>query len=345
MELRRNDKVNRVSFAGKNYPACAQGTDWQSYKRAIKAQRPLEREDEEALFKVLELKNKADALLQGKIEGAEACILVPGWPGLAEDARRARCGELKAKAEDAKKQLVEASLPQVLYLAEKYYGRIAGVARIMGEDDLFNEGCLGLAKAVASFDRGLGLRLKTYADKAIKRAMERAVQNKDRNVRLPVWQQQEAARVGRERARLAVKLNRTPAPKELAEHMGITPEQLGRLEATCFSEAYLDAPYGAGEEATLAEFIPCSAADLPEACYERRELRALTEEVLGSLEPRESLAVRMYHGFYGKKYTYKEIAIRLELSSEGARKLYLRAVKKYKSLARARDLYAFLESA
>ena len=262
MELWRTDKENEEAFSDKG--SCAQGTGWQAFKQKIRGLKTVSRAEEASLFKEVDLGKKAAALMEGAISEDKGRALISGWQELDEDARRLRLGELKAKGEKAKKRLLDAGLKQALYQAERYHRRVAGAARGVSEEDLFQEGYLGLLKALDGFDISLGLRFCSYAETAITRAMQRAAQNNGRCVRVPVWQQEEAGRINRAREELAHKLKRTPTEAELAQRLEITPERLARLKAAGLSEASLDAPLGEDGDASLGEFLTSEAAEPPE---------------------------------------------------------------------------------
>lgn|GEM_PF-2384136 len=58
--------------------------------------------------------------------------------------------------------------------------------RRMGFDDLFQEGCIGLLRAVDRFEPQRGFRFVTYAGNWVNQRIQRAIQNSDNVIRLPV---------------------------------------------------------------------------------------------------------------------------------------------------------------
>lgn len=342
MEHKCLGREKSVAYGDKQ--ARAEGAGWQAFKKMIKGKRPISREEEASLFKEVDRGNKATALMEGALSDKAALALIPGWDSLDANARRVRLGELKARGKKAKERLWEAGLKQALFLAEQYSRRLRGVAGALSEEDLYQEGSLSIGEAVERFDPKLGLRFCSYAEPAIRRAMRRAIENKGRCVRIPVWQQEESGRISREREALACELKREPTQAELAKRLGISQVRLERLAAAGLSEASLDAPLGEDGEATLGDFI-LSEAESPEAAYERKEMNALAAELFASLSEKERFVVKLYRGFGCKRHSHAEIAPKLNLSREGARKVYLRAQRKLRLLARARGMDAFLEGA
>src|ERR671914_1359009 len=89
--------------------------------------------------------------------------------------RRTREGDETARA-----RLIEKNLRLVIPVAKKY----RGMGLSFG--DLIQEGNIGLMKAVEKFDPEKGFRFSTYATWWIRQAVQRAVADKGRTIRIPV---------------------------------------------------------------------------------------------------------------------------------------------------------------
>jgi len=87
-------------------------------------------------------------------------------------------------AERAKKRMINANLRLVVTVAKKYSPRLTRCNGLSLED-LFQEGVIGLARAVDKFDPGAGYKFSTYAFWWINQAASRAVLIYGRTIYLP----------------------------------------------------------------------------------------------------------------------------------------------------------------
>lgn len=252
-------------------------------------------------------------------------------------AARTRNGDDKAR-----RQLIESNLRLVISIAKKYRGQ--GVAF----EDLIQEGNAGLIRAVERFDPGMGHRFSTYATWWIRQAVIRALADHARTIRLPVHVVDAVLRLRRAEAALNMELGRRPTDTELAERLGIPPEEARRLRDVEQPMTSLDARMGAGSEddAYLGEVVP---DELSQAEYTRAEVgfwEGTLREAVESLPEREARILKMRNGLEdGRSQTLREVSEVLGISQERVRQVEIKALRTIRTGRYARTLRGALSAA
>ena len=153
-------------------------------------------------------------------------------------------------------------------------------------DDLFQAGSLGLIKAVDGFDESKGLKLSTYAVPVILGEIKRLFRDGG-SVKVSRSLKEMALKVTRLRNELSKTLDREPTVLELADKLGITPEEVS--EALCSAQPTVSLTYDCdGEESQL---------DLPVESHENRiSDRIGLEQIIRTLpeKDRELINLRFY---------------------------------------------------
>ncbi len=108
-------------------------------------------------------------------------------------------------------------------VVRRYYGR--GVE----PDDLYQLGCLGFLKAVRGFDPQYGTQFSTYAVPKIAGEIRRFLRD-DGPVKVSRGLKERGAAIRATRAQLASRMGREPTLSELAEDIGLSPEEIAAAE-------------------------------------------------------------------------------------------------------------------
>lgn len=210
-------------------------------------------------------------------------------------------------------RLVQANLGLVHSIAARF--RYLGLSY----QDLVQEGCLGLIKAIERFDWRKGFRFSTYAFRVISQSVHLALDQQTALVRKPFRMLRDKALVNETRNRLEQTLGRSPLAAELRaalpSDMPFMPLHLeGNTRPSADSQSlYAQSP----------EVADHPDVDQPEVCIQadkiNTRLLALLPEVL---DRRQDIIIRMRFGIgLGSEHTYEEIGSALSLSAERVRQL------------------------
>lgn len=126
----------------------------------------------------------------------------------------------------ARERLVELYMPLVEGLAHRHERRGAE------HDDLVQAGSIGLLNAIERFDPKRGEEFVAFAVPTVAGEMKRHLRDRAATVRLPRSLHEASVRLPRARETLTARLGRAPSAAELAADVGVSEDDLGRLEST-----------------------------------------------------------------------------------------------------------------
>lgn len=200
---------------------------------------------------------------------------------------------------EARDRLIKHNIRLVWSVVQRFLGR--GYEA----DDLFQIGCIGLLKAVDKFDLSYDVRFSTYAVPMIIGEIQRFLRD-DGMVKVSRSLKELANKVRKAKDELSKKLNRVPTVQEVADSMGIDPEEIVfAQEANRAPSSIHETVYeNDGDPITLMDQI----ADENElAWFDKMALK----DAIQRLNEREQLIVLLR---YYKDQTQSEVAQRLGIS-------------------------------
>jgi RNA polymerase primary sigma factor len=240
-------------------------------------------------------------------------------------AKRIERGDLEAKS-----QLVNSNLRLVISNARKYQGHELPLL------DLIQEGILGLIRASEKFDWRKGYKFSTYATFWIRQAIQRALDNRARTIRIPVHLGQRERKIARAHAELAARLGRDPTDAEVAETAELSLDEVNEAREAARVVTSIDRPVGEEEETSLGALLPSSERG-PEEEVDILLREDALRRALERLPEREREVVKLRYGLNGspEPAPLSETGRRLGISQDAVRKLERKALAE---LAQSREL-------
>ena len=253
-----------------------------------------------------------------------------GSPSRGFEASKLRSAELFAELNGddagqsarrtARDDLVHLHLPLVEHCARRFRNR--------GEpfEDLVQVGTIGLLKSIDRFDSERGVEFSTYATPTIIGEIKRYFRDKGWAIRVPRRLQELRMQIGATTAELTQSLGRSPTPRELAEAIGCSVEEI--IEGIESSNAYSTLSLDASDDGDEMGGSMLDAIGVEDENLEHVEIRESLKPLLDALEPREKkiLLLRFF-----KNRTQTQIAEEIGVSQMHVSRLLSRTLEQLRS--------------
>jgi RNA polymerase primary sigma factor len=209
--------------------------------------------------------------------------------------------------------------------------------------DLVQEGSMGLMRAIDKFDHRRGIKFVTYAGWWIRHAINRALSDQARTIRIPVHMLDARYRVRRVAEQLRRGAVPEPTDAELAQRAGISLDKVKMLASLPPEPMSLDAPVFDDGEGRLADVIPDRGSSSPIDLIAATQAQVRLRRLLKSLTPREEEVIRLRFGIdRPDALALEEIGQRFAVSRERIRQIEAEALDKLHRHATSEQLDSLL---
>ena len=144
---------------------------------------------------------------------------------------------------------IENNLGLVHSICKRFLGR--GIEY----DDLYQAGCIGLIKATDAFDENRGIMFSTYAVPVIMGEVRRLFRDGG-SVKVSRSVKELALKISYQKQKMEQKLCREPTVGELAQELGVAPEDI--TEAVCATQSTVSLTYE-GDDGIKETDLPCQS--------------------------------------------------------------------------------------
>ena len=258
---------------------------------------------------------------------------------LSREEERLLCERMKAGGRDgdrARDELINRHLRLSMSCARKFsYAKLS-------QEDLIQEGNIGLIKAAEKFEVERGFRFVTYAAWWVRQSIAMYVKSCGRTIKLPPEKVKHIAQMQRIVADFAAQGKR-PSDKEVAEKMRASVEYVHDLMEWAPEPVSINVKIGEEGEAEIGDLIADSNAVNPLEKVIEADRNAHIEKALSGLKEREREVILARFGLLdGVAQTLEELGERYGVTRERIRQIEAKALEKLGKGPNARLLKSFL---
>jgi len=246
--------------------------------------------------------------------------------------------DVEPRLREARQVLIKGNLRLVVSICRHYKTRAASFR------DLVQEGNLGLIRAVEKFDGRKGFRLNTYASWWIRESINRAIEEKSRVIRIPVYVNEKYYKIRKASVQALQDEGHELTVADLARHLRIPAREISRI-LTAFKEPVSLDSSPVGDIAPLENYLSDGKPSALEViCSET--IREKAAAIIDTLLPREVAILKMRFGLDDEaEKTLEEVGEMFKVSRERVRQLESKALRKLRRNNELRTLLSLLVKA
>lgn len=244
---------------------------------------------------------------------------LPRFPLLSGEEMKRLLHRVKEGDEEAREILVNHNLKLVFNLVQRFANRGYEL------EDLFQIGTIGLIKAIDKFDLSYDVKFSTYAVPLIIGEIRRFLRD-DNPVKVSRSLKETVNKVHRTREELTLTLGHEPSVQEIAEHTGLTCEEIvTAMEAAQTPASIFDTIYQEDGDPIFAIDAIAGETEESSGWFDRMALK----EILKKLPEREKKVLLLR--FFEDK-TQAEVAAVMDISQVQVSRIERQALKNIRAM-------------
>jgi RNA polymerase nonessential primary-like sigma factor len=235
----------------------------------------------------------------------------------------------------ARQVMIEHNLRLVVSIAKHYVNR--GVVLL----DLIEEGNLGLMHSIGKFEPERGFRFSTYATWWIRQAIERAIMNQARTIRLPVHRIRELNLVLRAKYHLEARMSTVHEARieDIAHLVERSVHEVQEILGMAEQVTSLDTPIDGDPQSSLLDILADVTEAGPDAHAEQHELIAMVRRWIDRIPVKQRLVIMRRYGLdHGHPATLEELADEMGVTRERVRQIQQEGLHRLKRAMTAKGV-------
>ncbi len=250
------------------------------------------------------------------------------WPLLNRSQEIMLSRQYHAGCERSRASMIQSNLRLVVKISRAYLHR--GLALL----DLVNEGNLGLIRAVEKFDPEHGCRFSTYATWWIRQAVDRAVMNQGRTVRLPIHVIRGLTIYLRASRNLQQSLGRSPTVEEIAEETELTVKQAYAIFVLNEQAVVTNDIKSNDSNLSLLDSLPGRRSQIPDQLVAKDFANEALDEWLSKLNKQQRSVINHRFGLDGHgSRTLEEVGAIMGVTRERVRQVQMVALNRLREIS------------
>ena len=240
--------------------------------------------------------------------------------------------EINCQLNEHKNLVVNSNLRLVVSIAKKY--RFQGLSLA----DTIDEGNIGLLEAIERFDYTRGFRFSTYSTWWIKQSIKKAIAEKVRAIRLPVYMIDKIKNYRNVHTYLSQRFGREPLVNELADYLGVSETKVDEIIKNSLDITSLDSVLEYDNKSDLKHFLIDENSNSYIEDFYARNLQDTIEEELDGLNEREKTIIQLRYGLAGfTPHTLDATGKILGITRERVRQIQEKVIIKLKRSNKIQD--------